>query len=158
MSLGLSLVVAASASYLTIYLFEGLSYAPLSAALLTAAAVFLHRSRSLRRRLPEPYGEGREETIGAREMTRTGLLLVLGGIVFVVLPLSTVFFLPILFFILYLAFALGLALAEILQFAWISRLEARAGAQVCSVTEETELGGRGAMIKRTVLVPVDRPE
>jgi len=156
LSLGLSVAVASCASFLVLYLFEGLFYFPLALALLTAAAVFLYRSRSLRRRLPEPHGEGKEETIRARQMARTGLLMILGGIAFVVLPLTTVFFLPILFFILYLALPLGLALAEVLQFAWITRLEAKAGAEVYSITEETQLDGKDALIKSTVLVPNDR--
>lgn len=157
-SLGFSAVIAAVALYLIVYLFEGLSYAPLSVALAMAVGVYLYRSRGLRRRLPAPYGEGKEETIGAREMTRTGLLMIVGGVVFVVLPLATVFFLPVLFFILYLALPLGLALSEIFQFGWLARLEARIGEEVYSITETTEVDGREAVVKTAVLIPHDRPD
>ncbi len=156
-SVGLSLVIAVAALYLVVYLFEGSAYVPISVALLMAAGVYLYRSRRLRKRLPSPHGDALPETIGARHMARTGLLMVVGGLAFVVLPLASVFFLPILFFILYLALPLGISLAEVLQFAWISRIEAKAGAEVYSITEETELEGKPALVKTTVLIPRDAP-
>ena len=155
LSLGFSVVVAGLVSYLVIYLFEGSSYVPLSVALATAAVVYLVRSRGLRRRLPAPHGRGLVETTGQREMARTGALMILGGVAVTVLPLATIFFVPIVFFVLYLAFPLGLSLAEILQFAWIARIEARAGAEVISVTEPTEVDGKSAMIKTATLHPKD---
>jgi hypothetical protein len=155
-SLGFSVVIAAFVSYLVLYLFEGFSYIPLSLALLTAATVYLYRSRSLRRRLPAPHGDGRPDTIGARQMTRTGLLMIVGGLAAVVLPLATVFFMPVIFFVLYLALPLGIALAEILQFAWIARLEAKTGAEVYSITEATEVDGKDAIVKTAILTPKDQ--
>jgi len=155
LSLGLSLAVAAFVSYLVVYLFEGSSYVPVSVAVATMAVVYLLRSRGLRRRLPTPHGAGLAETIGPREMARTGALMVLGGVAVTVLPLATVFFFPVVFFVLYLALPLGLSLAEILQFAWIARLEAKTGAEVYSVTEPTEVDGKSALIKTVSLHPRD---
>jgi predicted membrane metal-binding protein len=149
-------VVAPVAAYLVFDIFDGLSYIPLSVALAIVVLIFLYRWRGLERKLPKPYGDGKEETVGATQMARTGLLMVGGGIVLVVLPLATVFFVPVLFFVLYLALALVIPTAEILQFAWITRLEKKVGAEIYSIMEETEVDGKDAIMRRIMLVPKDR--
>jgi predicted membrane metal-binding protein len=151
-----SVVVVPVAAYLVLYIFGGFSYIPVSVAVAVAVVIFLFRSRGVKRKLPKPHGEGREEIVSAAQMARTGLLMIVGGIVLVVLPLATIFFLPVLFFILYLALALAIPLTEMLQFAWIARLEKKVGAEIYSITEETEVDGKDAVMKRIVFLPRDR--
>lgn len=156
-SLAFALVVAAVSLYLIALIFGTFAYIPIGVGVLSLGVVFFYRSTSLRRRLPPPLGQGREETTSSARMARTGALIVAGGLALVVVPLATVFVFPTLFFILYLGFPLGLSLAEVAQFAWVSRLEAAARAEVYSVTELTEVDGRDAIIKRVVLTPRDEP-
>ncbi|MDA4116852.1 MAG: hypothetical protein OK455_00715 [Thaumarchaeota archaeon] len=156
-SLGFSIAVAAVASYLVFYVFGSLSYIPLAVALATTLVVSHLRSRTLRSRLPEPYGKGREDHIGRGQMARMGLGLIGGGFALVVLPLVSVFFLPVILFVAYTAFPLGIALAEVVHFLWVRRLEKTTGSDVYSVTEPVEVDGRAELVKTAQLVPKDKP-
>jgi hypothetical protein len=149
--------VALVASSLILELFGALYYAPFYVAIIVALVIFRWRSRSLRRKVPPPYGEGTEEVISARAATRMGLLMIAGGVLLLVVPLASVFFVSVVFlFTLYLALGLGIGLAEILQFAWVTRLEARAGMEIYSIAEETQVEGQDAIIKRAALTPTGR--
>jgi hypothetical protein len=149
--------VALVASSLILELFGALYYAPFYAAVIVALVVFRWRSSGLRRKVPPPYGEGTEQVVSARAATRMGLLMIAGGVLLLVVPLASVFFVSVVFlFTLYLALGLGIGLAELLQFAWVTRLEARAGVEIYSITEETQVGGEDAIVRSVALTPTGR--
>jgi hypothetical protein len=154
LSLGLSIIVAVVAVILILDLFGEFYYAPLYAAVVVGLLVLLLRSRGLTRKVPHPYGAGMEDVVSPRAAVRTGILMIVGGVALVVIPLASIFFLPVaVFFAIYLALGLGISLGEVFQFAWVTRLEARTGAEVYAISEEARVEGEDAIIKRVVLIP-----
>lgn len=134
--------------YLAIFLFEYIFYLPLLVALAIMFAITFYRMRGLRVRLPKPYGSGMPVYVGPRQTARTGLLILLGGIVLIVLPLASVFFLPpIAFFTLVFGLISGLPLSEIAFFIAIVYLERLSRSSLFSLTEESERDGKTLLIK-----------
>lgn len=155
----MSLVVCPSALYLGWVLFGDLFYAPLLASLAVALALVWFRMRGLRSGLPEPYGNGKVSTIDAASAARSGMLIILGGILSMVLLLGSVYFLPWLaFFVLVFSLMAGLPLNEIVLFALVARLERRSQSRIFSVTEETSQNGKTVLVRTVELAPLSTRE
>jgi hypothetical protein len=154
-SLGLSLVVCPSALYLGWQFFGNLFYAPLLAALAVALAPTWFRMRGLRSSLPEPYGNGRVSTIDASAAARSGLLIVLVGMISMVGLMGSVFILPpVVFFVLVFGLMAGLPLNEVVFFGLVTRLERKTHSRIFAVTEETSESGRTVLVKTVELTPL----
>lgn len=160
-SLGLSLVVCPSALILGWSLFGYLFYAPLLASLAVALAVVWFRMRGLKSALPEPYGNGRVSKIDARTAVRSGVLIILAGVLSLVVFMGGFYLLPSeAFFLFVLVFGLmaGLPLSEIVFFALVTRLERKSKSRILAVTEETSENGKTVLVKTVELAPLSSPD
>lgn len=129
-------------------------YVPLAGALIVSFSVTWFRFRGLRSGLPKPYGRGRRSSIDAKSSARSGLLIVLGGILCLVVVMGSVIFLPpVAFFALVFGLTAGLPLEELVFFALVARLERASRTRIFSVTEETEEGGEEVLVKTVEMVP-----
>jgi hypothetical protein len=155
-SLGLSLVVCPSALYLGWYLFGYLFYDPLLASVAVALVVVLFRMRGLRSSMPEPYGNGRVSTIDANTAARSGLLIVLAGMLSFVAIIGGFYFLPseaLALFVLIFGLMAGLPMNEIVYFALVTRLERKSRSRIFAVMQETSESGRVVVVKSVELAP-----
>ncbi len=148
-SLGLSIAVCSAALYLAALLFGYLDfYMPFAAVLVIALAALWLRARGLRSGLPEPYGKGKVSTTDTKRATRVGLLIALGGALSTVVLLASVFFLPPAVFIaVVFGIMAGLPLNEVVFFALVARYERISKSRIFLITEETEEGGKTALVK-----------
>jgi hypothetical protein len=151
-SLGLSLLVCPSALYIGWLFFGYYFYVPLLASLAVALALAWFRMRGVSASLPEPYGKGRTTTIDADAAARSGLLVVLAGILSSVGLMGTVFFLPAdIFFVVVVGLMAGLPMNEIVFFALVARIERKCRSRIFSVTDETSQGGKDVLAKSVEL-------
>jgi len=140
------------AAYLSAIVLGASSGLPLLEALLIAAGVAAYRYRSLRSRLPEPQGRGRESRIGPAQTWRTALLIILGIVLVVAIPVaSTAFLPPLYFFSLVFGIVLGFPASEIAFYVLVLRLERQLGGRLLSITEETEEDGAEILVRKVRL-------
>jgi len=152
-SLGLSLAVICISMGLAVYLFEYEFYMPLLVAVAIAALLSYYRFRSLRSRLPEPYGRGLVSYSDSEQAHRTGLLLIAGGILLIVIPVASIAFLPPLyFFSLIFGLTSGLPAVEILYFVGVSLMQRSSSSTFVSMTDRTEKDGAEVVVKWLELV------
>jgi hypothetical protein len=155
-SLGLSVVVCASALFMAgsqVFFFYQF-YMPILATASVCLVVSWFRVRGLRMALPEPYGAGRVSTIDAKSTVRSGLMIVLGGILALVVLLGSVYVLPPpVFFATVFGLIAGLPLTEVVLFLQVVLLEKRANGRIFSVSEESRRDGEPVLIKTVELVP-----
>jgi hypothetical protein len=147
-SLILSMLVVGFAAYTVVSLLDGEAYLSLMLALVIALGILAYRNSSLQSRLPEPHGRGRPAYVGVAQMRRTGVLMVIGGILVVVIPIASVSFLPPLyFFTVIFGIIIGFPSSEVLFFLRVNQLETRLGGVLRSVTEESDAEGEQLLIK-----------
>lgn len=147
-SLTLSLVVFSISTGLALYLFEYEFYMPLLVALAVACLLSYVRFRSLRSRLPEPYGKGLVTYSDSEQAQRMGLLLIAGGVLLIVVPIASLAFLPPLyFFSLIFGIVSGLPAVEILYFAGVSMMQRSYSSTFVSMTERTEKDGAEVVVR-----------
>jgi hypothetical protein len=149
LSLGLSLLVFTATIWLAVTtVFYYYVYMPVIVALAISTAVFLYRARSLRARMPAPYGGGEPTIVTLKAAMRSGILLTVGGGGSLVGLMATVFFLPpVISLSIIFGLIIGLPLSEILFFTLVTRYERRSGTSVFFVNEETEIDGETALVK-----------
>lgn len=132
-------------------------YIPLLASLTVALVLAWFRMRGVRAALPEPYGKGRTKTIDADAAARSGLLIVLAGILSLVGLMGTVYILPPdIFLVVVIGLMAGLPMNEIVFFALVTWTESRYQSRIFSVTDETSQGGRDVLVKSVELAPITR--
>ncbi|MGP8057046.1 MAG: hypothetical protein ACLP9K_05560 [Nitrososphaerales archaeon] len=155
-SLVFSLLVSSAVSYLGWELFLYYLYEPLTATVIVALLVAWFRFRSLRSGLPAPYGRGRVSIIDEKASMRSGLLLVLGGIISVGGLMASVYLLPPeLYFIVLIGVVAGLPLSQAVYFALVASVEATSRSRVLLATEETTRDGVDVLVKTVEMVPRD---
>jgi hypothetical protein len=127
-------------------------YMPVGVSLVISLVVFAYRSRNLRQKMPEPYGKGKTSTVDAKAAMRSGILLSVGGGLFLVGLMGSVFFLPSeVFFAILLGVIGGLPLSDIFFFALTTQYERKSGCRVLYVTNETTIEGETALVKSVAL-------
>jgi hypothetical protein len=147
-SLLFSVLIVGIAAYTLLSLLDGEAFLSLILALGIALGILAYRNSSLQSRLPEPHGRGRPAYVGVAQMRRTGILLIIGGILVVVIPIASVSFLPPLyFFTLIFGIIIGFPSSEVLFFLRVNQLETRLGGTFRSVTEESDADGEQLLIK-----------
>ncbi len=110
--------------------------------------VFLHRYRSLRGGLPEPYGRGRVSVVGVERVSTQGIVVISLGVALVFVPFIALFLLPSALVVgCLLGLMGGLTSSEVLSFFWLARFETNARSRVFSVTEFREVGGHQQLLK-----------
>ncbi len=136
-SVAWAIIVLAAALLLAPELFAGLSYLPVAAMVCVAAPLAAFRLRSLRQGLPEPWGKGRASVLDSRSTYRSGLLMLVGGGVLIVLLFGSVFFIPpIDFFIILFGISGGLPLSVVLYYAGVRTVEMKSKSTIFIVVEE----------------------
>jgi len=152
-----SAIVFACALLLASRFFPHDFYVPVTAALVVSLSVTWFRFRGLRSGLPSPYGRGRSSSVSARSAARSGILLMLGGVLSLVLVLGSVYFLPpVAFFGLVFGLMAGLPLEELVFFGLVTRLERASDTRIFSVTEEAGDEGDLVLVKTVEMVPLLR--
>jgi len=147
-SLSLSVIVVAVSSYVVLGLLGLAAYPSFVLALAIAVVTLLYREAGLRSRLPEPFGRGEVSTLTAGDMRRTGILIVIGGILLVVVPVASVSFLPPLyFFTLIFGIVIGFPVSEVVYFARVAMVERRLGGVLRTYTAESDAGGEEMLIR-----------
>jgi hypothetical protein len=119
--------------------FSGSVYIPVLGMALIAALPSIYRLRNLRRGLPEPYGRGRVSVIDTKSAIRSGMFMVLGGIVCVVFLLGSIYFVPA-FAVFAMMFSLagGLPLSQVVFFIMVFTVERASRSRIFEVvTDET---------------------
>ena len=153
-SIAVSAVVLAGSLTLASQVFQYYVYAPLLAAIGISLSVTWFRFRSLRSMMPEPYGGGKRSSIDAKKAARSGILIVLGGILTLVVVMGSVFVLPpVAFFALIFGIMAGLPLEELLFFGLVTRLEKKSETRIFSVTEETGEEESTVLVKTVEMIP-----
>lgn len=152
-SLLLSVLVFSAVVYLaaTRFFFYD-TYLPLGVSLVVSLAVFAYRSRNLHEKMPEPYGKGKTSTVDTKAAIRSGILLAVGGGLFLVGLLGSVFFLPSeIFFAILLGVIAGLPLSDIFFFALTTRYERKSGSRIFYLTDETMVDGETVLVKSVTM-------
>lgn len=149
-------MVCPSLLFLEWLFFGTLFYAPLLVSLAVGLAATLFRYRGLRSSLPEPYGGGKASTIDASKVERSGYLVILGGIFFMVVFIGSFYLFPseyVAIFVLAFGLMAGLPLNEIVFFGLVARLEMKSRSRIFAVTEEASEGGKTVLVKTVELAP-----
>jgi hypothetical protein len=155
-SLVFSLLVTSAVAYLGWELFLYYLYEPLIATAIVALLVAWFRFRGLRSGLPAPYGRGRVSIIDEKASMRSGVLLVLGGIISVGGLMASVYLLPPeLYFIVLIGVVAGLPLSQAVYFALVASVEAKSHSRVFLATEETTRDGADVLVKTVEMVHRD---
>lgn len=129
-------------------------YLPIVATASVCGIVSWFRVRGLRMALPEPYGAGRVSTIDAKSTVRSGLMIVLGGVLALVVLLGSVYLLPPhVFFAAVFGLVAGLPLSEVVFFLQVALLEKKANGRIFSISEESRRGDEPVLVKTVELVP-----
>ncbi|MGD0476593.1 MAG: hypothetical protein ABSB29_00310 [Nitrososphaerales archaeon] len=153
-SLVFSLVLFSAAAYVGWKLFLNYLYEPLAAAAVVALLVTLFRFRGIRSGLPAPYGRGRVSIIDEKAALRSGVLIVLGGIISMVGLMASVFLIPPeQYFVLLIGVIAGLPLSQAVFFALVAIVEAGSRSKIFWVTEETKKDERAVLVKTVEMVP-----
>jgi hypothetical protein len=153
-NLAFSLVVSFAVVFLGWELFVGKLYEPLAAAGAIALLVTWFRFRGLRSGLPSPYGQGKTSVVDEKVAMRSGVLIVLGGILSVVGLMASVFlFPPEYYFVLLLGVIAGLPLSQVLFFALVSGVESKSRSKIFLLAEEKTKDEKTVLVKSIEMVP-----
>jgi len=157
-SLALSCFVAPAGLYLSASLPFRTFLEPLSATLIIALAVSLYRFGRVRERLPQPYGLGKTSVYDPSAMARSGMLIILGGIVLVIGVIGSSLLVPLLippdaYFSMVFGLMAGLPLSEIVFFGLMSAVERSAKGRVFEISEETEEDSETVLKKTLDIIP-----
>ena len=156
-SLALSLVVCPAGLYLATFLPFDTFLEPLGATLIIALAVDWFRFRRVRQGLPQPYGKGLSTLFDSAAMARSGMLLIVGGIVLVVGVLGASLLVPLIPPAVYFAMVFGLMagfpLSEIVFFGGLWMLERSAKGKIFEIVEDAEEDGQRVLKKSLEIFP-----
>jgi hypothetical protein len=153
-SVGFALLVEFGFAYSSYAYFGNGSLYLITPIIIAVALVSTHiRGRGIREGLPPPYGRAKVVEIRAREVLNRGVLMVMSGILFLIVPLFLFYLAPGELLIgLILGLGGGLSLSEPLFFASIHLLERRMGLLIYSVDELGLEDGTQVLTKRIELI------
>ncbi len=148
-----SLAVALIALVVARYYFPSDYYVPVASAIVVSLGVTWFMHRRLRPYLPAPYGEGKTSSMDAASTMRSGLLLIVGGIVCLIGVFGSVYLLPPpVYFSVIFGLMIGLPLAELFYFGLVNRLERSTMTKIYWVTEEKNEGDDLVLLKSVAMI------
>ena len=143
-----SIVVVAAFVVLASQLFFEDTYLPVLGSIAVAAPISAVRYILLRQKLPEPYGMGKISILDPRGSSRRATAMILGGALFFIGLLGSVFLIPPYpYFIMLFSLTGGLPLSQVLYFGTVAYVESRGRMTIFLVTEEEERDGYEVLSK-----------